>query len=171
MAITFPEIPFIYMYVCMYASKWCSTGINLPCNLPGHCSDPLEEHDKELDRLAFSMAAWYSLNLSEKRRKETYEMTSNSLKLNSQCSNQARNSGYLLNEKLWHFPHFLWSLNCAIIVAWRHQWCHWCFSSPCSVGKGWFISKKMLLLFFFFFSFSCKTVPLLTNLTGRFFFF
>lgn len=52
----------------MYAFKCCSIDINLPCNLPGHCShliyysDPLEEHDRELDRLAFGAAARCSLN-------------------------------------------------------------------------------------------------------------
>lgn len=66
--LTFPERLEIYVfcmhpaYIFMYAFKCCSTNINLPCAIPGHCShliyypDPLEQHDRELDRLAFGAA-------------------------------------------------------------------------------------------------------------------
>lgn len=70
---TFPEIFEIHVfrmhpsYIYRYAFQCCSTDIHLYCNLPGHCShlisysDPLEEHNGELDRLTVGAAAWCSL--------------------------------------------------------------------------------------------------------------
>lgn len=58
----------------MYAFKCCTTDINHPGDFPGHCShlipssDPLEEHNRELDRLPFGAEALIHL-----KRKEAYE--------------------------------------------------------------------------------------------------
>lgn len=163
----------LHIYIGMYAFKCCSTDINFHCNLPGHCShliyysDALEEHDRELDRLAFSAAAWCSLNSFEKTRKEAYEKTSNSLKLNSLWQPDLQKWLQLLKGKVDTFPDYLWSLQLCCHCSWKAPVVPLVvlLSIQCLAMDGVFPKRCC------HFSLFLVKLSVFTNLTARFFFF